>query len=156
MASFNFKDAFLTITRAIVTAPGVAIASIPGGAPFRILSATKCSADGGGKTSYQKGFAANPLAILIQTAEGKLDIECSNASEVQAARRAMGGIYSNVIVSLTLARTFMTPTTFVFNPAVWENGGLFDGSDANGWTDKISLKFTNCTQDNISIYNQFA
>lgn len=156
MASFNFKDGVLTLQPAIVQAVGPTIQVIPAGAIFRIFSATKVTADPGGKTSYMKGFAVNPLAVLINTAEGKLDIDCSNASEVQSARRAMGGVYSTIIVNLTLTRTFVTPTTFAFKPATWENGGLFDGSDANGWTDKIAIKFTNAFQDNISIYNQNA
>lgn len=156
MASFNFKDGVLTVQRGIIQAVGPVVTVIPAGAPFRIFSGTKVTADPGGKTSYMKGFAPNPLAILIATAEGKLDIECSNASEVQAARRAMGGVYSTMIVTLTLSRTFVVPTTFGFAPATWENGGLFDGSDANGWTDKIAVKFTDATQDNISIYNKNA
>ncbi len=156
MASFNFKDAFLTIQPATVLASGAVLIALPAGAPKRIFSATKVNGDPGGKTSYMKGFAANPLAVLIQTAEGKLEIECSNASEVQAARAAIGGVYSNCIVQLTLARTFMVPTTFLFSPATWENGGLFDGSDSAGWTDKISIKFTNAYQDLVSIYNQTA
>ncbi len=156
MASFNFKDAFLTITPALLTSSGAAVVAVPAGAPFRIFSATKLTGDPGGKTSYMKGFSAKALAVLIQTAEGKLDIECSNASEVQAARAAIGGVYSSCMVQLTLARTFMVPTTFLFSPATWENGGLFDGSDSGGWTDKISIKFTDALQDLVSIYSKTA
>lgn len=156
MASFNFKDAVLTLQPGLVQAVGPVVTIIPAGAPFRIYSATKVTADPGGKANYQKGFAVNPLAVLIATAEGKCTIECSNASEVWDARQAMGGVYSNMIVTLTLARTFITPTTFAFNPAVWTNGGLFDGSDATGFTDKIEVMFTDCKQDLVSIYNKAA
>lgn len=153
MSTFNFKDAVLTITPAIQVDLSVAASVVPAGDPFRIFSATKVTGDPGGKATYMKGFDVTPLAVLIQTAEGKLTIECSNASEVWSARQSMGGVYSTMIITLSFIREGMIPQTFAFAPATWTNGGLFDGSDGNGWTDKIEVMFTGCTQNQISIYN---
>lgn len=153
MASFSFKDGVLTLTPGQVVSVGALSQVVPAGPPFRIFSATKVSGDPGGKTTPMKGFDVRPLTTLIQTADGKLDIECSNAAEVWSARQAMGGIYSTIIVSLVFARLGMPPQDFLFSPSTWENGGLFDGSDGNGWTDKIAIKFIECLHNQTSIYN---
>lgn len=153
MASFSFKDAVLTLQPGQVVSVGALSQVVPTGAPFRVFSATKVTGDPGGKTTPMKGFDVRPLTTLIQTADGKLDIELSNAAEAWAARQAIGGVYSTLLVSLVFARLGMPPQSFLFAPSTWENGGLFDGSDSNGWTDKLAIKFTECLHNLQSIYN---
>ncbi len=150
---YSLKDSKLTIVRGIlVGTAGV----VPAGAPTRILSHNDVAFAPGGKATSIKGAAMLPIAIVLGTAEPKLDIDCSNGSEVWRARDAVGGIGSTVLVTLTLTRIGMEPTSWTW-PGTWADGGGLALNESNGSKpDKVSVMCLDALQDLRSIYNIFA
>lgn len=150
---FSLKDSILVI------APGLMVGNsiIPGpGTPRRMVSHTNVSIDPGGKQTYIKGAKILPIAIVTATAEPKFEIDFSDGPELWSARNALGGINSPIIVSLTFARTGMTPTSFSV-PGTWSNGGGLALDESNGSKpDKLSVMCLDVLQDLRSIYNPFS
>ncbi len=156
MSSYSWKDAYILFTRAQPISTDAGMDAIPAGASVKTGSCIKGTMDPGGKASYLKGNSITPVAIVIGSAEPKLDLEFSNAAEVANIVQAMGGVGSTCIVSIVFARTGMPVVGYLFKPCVIENGGGFDGDDSKGFSDKIALKFTQCIKDGVSIYNNLA
>lgn len=156
MAWFNFKDGIYTVQRAQVIPTPSGMSAVPSGPLKRIYSVTKIAFDPGGKATTIKGAYMTPIAIAIGAAEPKLDIEVSNAFELADARRAMGGVGSTIVVAVNFVRQGMTPIGYLFLPSTWENGGGFDGDDANGFKDKLTVRPQDCFENGTSIYNKLA
>lgn len=156
MAFFSLKDGIYTVQRAQVISTPSGQSAVPAGPIVRLFSVTKIAFDPGGKASFVKGAGIVPIAVAIGTAEPKLDIEVSNAFELAAARRAVGGVGSTMIVAVNFVRQGMTPVGYLFLPSTWENGGGFDGDDGAGFKDKLTVKPQNCFENGTSIYNQLA
>lgn len=156
MSAFSWKDAVIVFTRAQAITTPAGASAVPLGITKKTGSCMKGTMDPGGKTAYLKGNANVPIAIVIGTAEPKLDLEFSNSAEVSDIMDAMGGVGSTVIVSIVFARVGMAPIGYLFLPAVIENGGGFDGDDSKGFSDKIAIKFTDCFKNGTSIYNKLA
>jgi hypothetical protein len=152
MPHFSLKDHILTITKALDTELGV----IPAGAPFRIKSATKLSFDDGGDADHLPGGVMLPLAIVRKMAKPKVEIDCSEGVELSRARVAVGGIGSDVLLSLTMARTGQIPRSFLW-PGVWKSGGGIELDEGKGFApNKLVILATDCLEDLVSIYNQLA
>lgn len=156
MSSFSLKDSIVNFQKAQPLGTPAGMSGTPAGPLVRLYGATQMTFDPGGKASYVKGSGITPTAIVIGTAEGKLEFDCSNATETGAIRKAMGGVGSLCIVSVNLVRTGMTPDGYLFLPCVWENGGGFAGDDGKGFADKIMLKFIDAFLNGTSVYNKLA
>lgn len=156
MSSYSWKDAFILFTKAQPISTNAGMDAIPAGASVRTGSCIKGTMDPGGKAAYLKGNSITPVAIVIGSAEPKLDLEFSNAAEVATIVSTMGGVGSVCIVSIVFARPGMPVVGYLFKPCVIENGGGFDGDDSKGFSDKIALKFTDCIKDGLTIYNRLA
>jgi hypothetical protein len=154
---FALSDSVLTITKGLILPDGTS--AVPAGPTIRMLSHTDITFDPGGEATYINGAGVLPIAIVIGTSKPKLEIDFSNGPELWSARQRIGGIGSTILISLSFTRpgSALTPTTFVFAPATWMNGGGIALNAANGSKpDKLSVMCTNALQDQRSIYNQFA
>lgn len=150
---FSLKDSTLTIVRGLLIGDA---GIVPAGVPRRMLSHTNVAFDPAGKSAFIRGASSIPISIVIGTAEPKLDIDFSNGPELWAARNAVGGINSTIVVSLTLTRVGMVPTSFVF-AGTWSNGGGLALDETNGSKpDKLSVMCLSAKQDLRSLYNEFA
>lgn len=147
MSSYSHKDGILSITP-MPGSPSIHLLQ-----PFRILSCVKASFDPGGKASYGKQFAQTPYAILTGSAEPKLEIELSDATESWQARDWVGGLGAQPFsVSHVFRRLSLPAENFLFLGCCWENGGGYDSDDGSGVTGKISIKLKNCEHNGVSIY----
>src|SRR5688572_20727567 len=99
---FALKDSVLTVVKAQLLPSGNG--AVPVGTPVRLLSHNNVSLDPGGKSTYIKGAKMLPITIVNGTAEPKLEIDFADGPELWAARNAMGGIGSTIIVTLSFAR----------------------------------------------------
>jgi hypothetical protein len=148
MSSFDHKNGRLGFFPQ-VGAPTIRILQ-----PFQFLSVLKVSFDPGGKGKYGNQFSQLPYAVLTGSAEPKLEIELSDASEAWDARIWAGGIgakpldFSHVFSRLGIG----VPQNFLFTGACWVNGGGYDSDEGNGVTSKISVMCKDVLQNGVSIY----
>lgn len=142
---FAHRDSYFTITP--LTGPNA-------GKPYRLLAAPKVSFDPGGKAAYLKGFEEVPIAIVQQTAEPKLDVDCDSAPEAWAISDHVGGIGGE---ACTIAHVFRRPgqrtMAFRFLKCQLENGGGYD-SDDNGVKSKLAFKLRDCHVNGKTIYSR--
>ncbi len=150
--AFSLKDSILKFQGAITTEAGL----IPIGTPIRIFSYTKITVKIGGKTSFLKGSGPLPIAILINTAEPGVEIECSDGPEVWALRQSIGGVYSAMIGTLVFQRAPLIPHQFTFQGAWGDGGGVELDESSGAKPDKIVMPCTDILFDLASVINQAA
>lgn len=152
MPTFSLKDHVLTIGKGAVTEQGV----IPLGAPFRLATSISIKFDPGGQGDHLPSAGVLPDSVIVKMAKPKIDIECSDGRELAAARRHVGGIYSDVLVGLTMVRIGLTPLSYLW-PGTWINGGGIMLDEGKGFgADTLSILATDCLEDLVSIYNSLA
>jgi len=146
--AFSHSDLYLTITPTLGPRRGI---------DFPPDAVSKVSFDPGGKSSYMKGLAITPVAIVTGAAEPKLSLEISKAPEAWRISRHVGGLGGYpCTITCVYQRSGMVTVEWKFTNCKLETGGGFDSDDSAGVTSKMDFKLINAYLDGVSIYRKRA
>ena len=147
MSTFDHKDGRL-IGTAQLGAPTSHLLQ-----PFPLLSVISVKFDPGGKSSYGKQFSQTPYAILTGSAEPKLTVELSDASEGWAFCEWVGGIGAKpIVVSHVFTRIAVPSQNFLFLGCSLTNGAGYDSDDSKGVVCTLEFMLKDCWKNGKTIY----